>query len=746
MSDHLSASELVDFHYGGLDDPSAATLRRHLESCLSCRSVSHALEGEREALKQAALVSTKAVSGSSQPRTPYEPSRLRVAWRWIRIRALKAALVAVGVGIGLALAAYAGSRFRNLQEDLASQDREWREHLKGVQDAQAQALAKSQVEWSLSMKKAQVEWSLGMKKAEIDQTQALAQMQIEILRQKEKITRAITVVQENLEREVSRLSTLQSDSAHLRDERQRALEKEFGQQKKELMESLEARQQELDGLTQTLTALKDRTEATERKALESTPPKVLALQADDAVALTWESPAKGNAIAPLTSHGIPVGWGVQSGTLSADGGQRYAGVAAMNGRVFVGTGWGQKGLVAYTAGGKPLWTSETNDAGVGTPIVSEDGETVFFATESCTVYAVSASNGHRLWSRVVGPSALTQPAVSGRNRLFVVARAADGGGGGFPYMLSCLNAQDGSVVWSRGLQADALASPIVENGKVYIATRDGALSLSDAQNGKSLGSYSLNATSAPWISRNSLYFSSWNANSKYGFEESLASFPLDGSSKTQQQVAGPFPAPYLLSVPQDLRLDVPDGPASHEPVEPEERVLKQLLTRPPPAQPVLGHEWSYLGGRPTVIGDEAFMAVGDQMLCWDLKQNRAKWSFRVSGRADQVMSVGQGQPPLTSPAFAAGKLYVGSIWGDLVCLESATGRLSWRYRLPGSQGIASQVVLDRGSLFATTRRGLLVSIDTRDPGATGWSTWGGNPAHNGPAGAPVATPAPRKKP
>jgi outer membrane protein assembly factor BamB len=533
---------------------------------------------------------------------------------------------------------------------------------------------------------------------------------------------------------------LQSDSTQRNDERRLSLEKEFGQEKEKLQDSLKTRQQELEELTKRLEELKERAEASEKRLPEIGTAKVLSLGSDDAVSLSWEPPNK-SPYAPLTLRGSSVGWAVQSG-LVGEGTSPYSGVAAINGRVFVGNGFTQNKLAAYNPSGKLLWEHVMNDPGAGTPVLSEDGETVYVASESCTLYAIATASGTRRWSRVVGPTALTQPSVA-RNRVLVVARTQDSArANGLPYSLSAINAQDGNFAWIQGLQTDALSAPVIEGGKTYVATRDGMLTVFDIGNGKLLGSHNLRATSAPWVTGNSLLFTSWSSSSKSGFEESFGSLAADGSTKTQQ-LAGPFPATYLLPSTPDARPDVADGPSptpTSTPSEPEERALKQALTRSA-AQPAFSHEWSYMGARPTVIGEDAYLAVGDQVMNWDLRQGRAKWGLKVTSRTDNLLGLGQGQPPLTPPAYAGGKLYFASVCGDVICMDAASGIVLWRLRLPGSQGIVSQPVLDRGNLYVTTKKGLLVSIDARDPQATGWSVWGGGPGHNGP----VTPPPPQKK-
>jgi len=138
-----------------------------------------------------------------------------------------------------------------------------------------------------------------------------------------------------------------------------------------------------------------------------------------------------------------------------------------------------------------------------------------------------------------------------------------------------------------------------------------------------------------------------------------------------------------------------------------------------------------MGARPTIVDQNAYVAIGDKLVCWDLKLNRAKWSCQISGSSDGTQSIGQGQPPLTPPAYASGKLYLGSVWGDMLCVDAQNGKQTWRYRFDGSKGISSQIMLDQGRAYATTGNGMLLSVDTGDQTATGWRSWGGSAGHSG---------------
>jgi outer membrane protein assembly factor BamB len=217
---------------------------------------------------------------------------------------------------------------------------------------------------------------------------------------------------------------------------------------------------------------------------------------------------------------------------------------------------------------------------------------------------------------------------------------------------------------------------------------------------------------------NSMYFSTWDS-SDAGFEESISRLSAD-LGKGSEKLAGPFAATYF-------------SPRSMTPSDP--RYVDPKGERRDAALPQLRHGWSYLGARPTIIDQTAYAAVGDHLVSVDLRSGKPNWSKKIVGQSDNAVAPGQGQPSLTPPSFAGGRLYLGSIWGDMLCVDAKSGEQVWRYRMPDA--VTSQVVLDQGMAYATTSKGQLICINTKDASATGWNMWGGSPSHNGPAASPT---------
>lgn len=552
-----------------------------------------------------------------------------------------------------------------------------------------------------------------------------------IIEDQENIRTALADLQTRLDALGSKLEERDANSALIRE----ALEKE----RVHLQEILHAQQKEVVELTQ---------------RIQDHKPDILALQDPDALRLmpsatgddtvTWEDLKGSPSI--IQYKGSPVGWSVSLAGRGEDvenatpNGvpvselQHAVGLAAGNGRIFVASGSSGNSLAAFDgATGVLKWTFPT-EPGIGAPVVSEDNRTVYFATRSGTVTALTVGPNNKTfkWSVKFNDPIMTQPAVDGRH-IYVVHSSKNSkpgfGDKNFPYSITCLTEESGNVVnvaWNRGLSADAITSPVVDaNNHIHVATTDGTLYIIDSK-GKEVWTYAGKSTSAPMVEGNWIYFSSWDSSSQDNFEESLNRLSTDGFGKGTERLAGPFAAQYLLPRIATPSLSMGTGDPGRE---------EKVTALNGPAAPMFKNAASYLGARPTIVDQTAYAMVGDRLVSIDLHRGKANWIRKVVGQSDgsagTSSGVGQGQPSVTPPSYANGKLYVGSAWGDVACVNADSGDIAWRYRLPEGQSVTSQVILDHGMAYATTSKGNIICINTNDPAATGWNAWGGSATHNG---------------
>src|SRR5262249_27580451 len=115
----------------------------------------------------------------------------------------------------------------------------------------------------------------------------------------------------------------------------------------------------------------------------------------------------------LSPEGRFRGWKVTS-----PGRRTLATPAVVNGRVFLGGGFGSYDFYAFDAtDGTLLWQYQTADDGPTGAVVAEDH--VVFNTESCELEVLTV-DGRRVWKKWLGDPLMSMPAV-GQGRGFMAS-------------------------------------------------------------------------------------------------------------------------------------------------------------------------------------------------------------------------------------------------------------------------------------------------------------------------------------
>jgi outer membrane protein assembly factor BamB len=118
--------------------------------------------------------------------------------------------------------------------------------------------------------------------------------------------------------------------------------------------------------------------------------------------------------------------------------------------------------------------------------------------------------------------------------------------------------------------------------------------------------------------------------------------------------------------------------------------------------------------------------VGDTLHCLDRVSEEVYWKKRLYDRDDGAEVLDN---VLTPPALANGKLFVGTIRGEVCCLAAESGELLWRADV--KEPVMFQPAVMDGRVYAGTSHGKLFCLSTGDPVDDGWAMWGGNAGHNG---------------
>jgi len=162
----------------------------------------------------------------------------------------------------------------------------------------------------------------------------------------------------------------------------------------------------------------------------------------------------------------------------------------------------------YFAGGDPalycvdassfelLWKRPTEVPITSTPAI-KDGKAYFATTED--IRAVDAETGEEIWKAPL-KGTISSPALS-FNRVYI---GTDDG------HLACLNASDGSLIWSAEVDSSVRSSPLVAGDRVYLGSHRGVVYALNRSDGSEIWRYETGAylMSSPSFSDGVLYIGS----------------------------------------------------------------------------------------------------------------------------------------------------------------------------------------------------------------------------------------------
>src|SRR5438270_11823985 len=140
----------------------------------------------------------------------------------------------------------------------------------------------------------------------------------------------------------------------------------------------------------------------------------------------------------LGADGRSRGWKVQ-----IPGARTLATPAVMDGRVFLGGGFGSYDFYAFDAlDGSVAWQYQTADDGPTAAVVSEGF--VVFNTESCELEVLTVS-GKPVWKKWLGDPLMSTPAIAGGK----VYMAYPNSKGDKQHYLACFDLKTGKEFWKK---------------------------------------------------------------------------------------------------------------------------------------------------------------------------------------------------------------------------------------------------------------------------------------------------------
>jgi Ca-activated chloride channel homolog len=426
---------------------------------------------------------------------------------------------------------------------------------------------------------------------------------------------------------------------------------------------------------------------------------------------------KGLSATPFTSPSGQRGWKVR-----IPGGRALATPAVVDGMVFVGGGFGSNEFYAFDAvTGRARWAIRVSDDGPTAAVVAEGR--VVFNTESCTLFVVDARTGKHLWSRWLGDPLMSQPAIHAG----VVYMAYPGPDG--EHRLIALTLADGATVFERRIAGDIISAPVVDGDSVYLTTTDGTVYRHALADGRLLFEKKMNATSAPSVAGGEIYVAQNDPAAAGAATRKEGIRRMDKQGGYQGELQASKEAKHL-----DPRVQERSGYAGKAKSDDASvgfgggapAAAKTGAARSNLGQGTVRGIWEYQGSRPTSVKDRNYVTQGDVVRGLDRVSGKVLWERKLAGDAEKV-----GGHLGTPPAYAAGKLVVGTVQGDVVGYAADGG--AELFRVATGEEIRFQPALVGGRIFVGTTAGTLLGIETGDPTLDGWTMWGGGPAHDGPA-------------
>jgi Ca-activated chloride channel family protein len=415
------------------------------------------------------------------------------------------------------------------------------------------------------------------------------------------------------------------------------------------------------------------------------------------------------------------------------GGRALATPAVVDGKVFIGGGFGSHEFYAFDAAtGKNVWVYRTADDGP-TAAVVDDGH-ISFNTESCELEILTL-DGKQKWKKWLGDPLMSMPAISAGK----VYMAYPDSKGDKKHYVACFELKTGKEFWKHEIAGEIITAPVVADEKVYLATLEGTMYCFGQHDGELVWKEKKNATSSPAVGGGQCYFSRREA-------EQVKKDGKEVTKQTEVLVTRPVaPKGEVKDLPETKR-DADDLDHKQRKVDSNQEKAQAKADlgvgfganskgdgKLMQAEGNLGRGnvsgvWSFQGSRPFLYDGRLYSAMADTVKCVDPKTDKVLWSKNLSEKDDKDARL---DGLLTPPALVNGKIFMGTTKGDVVCLSAEKGELLWKTNV--GEPILFQPAVVGGRVFVSTNTGSLFALETGDPKDDGWKMWGGSAAHNGPA-------------
>jgi outer membrane protein assembly factor BamB len=410
------------------------------------------------------------------------------------------------------------------------------------------------------------------------------------------------------------------------------------------------------------------------------------------------------------------------------------------GNLYVSGGFHSKEFYCLKADtGDLVWGMTLDDDGP-TAAVCED-DVVVFNTESCTIFALDAKTGKHLWSYFLGDPLTSTPTIAG-GKVFTSYPAAGRGPQADPqqkqnndakakagppcsHVLVAFELKTGKILWQRWIDSDVMSAPVAVDKELYATSFAGVVYKFNQEDGKILSAEKSRATSAPVVVGKNVYLTRRSDDGKGPAKEAIAAVGRDNNQPIYQ--VKDREAGYIDGKVQEkaklagaaANLDAGNGFAGGAPAAANPDAAKGNI-----GQANVSSMQAFQGSRILNWGDRNFNCMGDELVCTDPASGKSLWSYKLEG--DMKKEGGHLAAP---PAAAGGMLFLVTLDGKVLQMDPKEGKVVKTYKV-GHQ-VRFQPIIDAGKIYVGTQDGKIVCIDTGDKTFTGWSCWGANAAHTG---------------
>ncbi len=419
--------------------------------------------------------------------------------------------------------------------------------------------------------------------------------------------------------------------------------------------------------------------------------------------------------------------------LSFPGKRPLATPAVVDGKVFVGGGFGSHEFYAFDGTtGKLAWQYVTKDDGP-TAAVVDDGYVVF-NTESCELEVLTI-DGKPVWKRWLGDPLMSMPAIADGK----VYMCYPDSRGDHEHYLACFELKSGKELWKQAIAGEVITAPVVAEKHVYLASLEGTAYCFDQRSGERVWQEPRNVTSSPVVWNGECFFS---RRAEMAVEEKGSKVLQQMESIARRKVAKSETvtdievtrrkADYLdfskrqLGSALEARQQSADASVGFGGAMKGSAKISQAIGN-------LGKGsvcavWSYQGSKPIIHEGRLYAAMGDTLECIDPATNKVLWKQALHDPSAKQHSELL-DTILTPPAIVNGKLFLGTAYGDVVVLDADTGKELRRVKL--GETILFQPAVVAGRIYVSSNHGTLYCIETDDARDDGWKMWGATAAHNG---------------